>query len=134
MISIFKISLIDSTVHSAKKKLLQQLSLILFLSRSHSHILSPFAFDFLICQISNWVARKNNFAICEFANFCFCFVLSDRGNETKRKAATVCACVCRECVRVCVSETTNALRNLARLLLLRLCDLTTRGRGRQLNF
>lgn len=71
-----------------------------------------------------------------FANFCFCFVLRDRGNETKRRAATVWVpvCVCRECVRVCVSETANALRNLARLLLLRLCDLTTRGRGRQLNF
>lgn len=104
LIIIFKISPIDTTVQTAKKKLLQQLSLILLLSRLHSHTLSPFAFDFLICQISNWVARKNNFAICEFLFlFLFCFTRSRKRNKTQ-SCNCVSACVCRECVRACVCE------------------------------
>lgn len=101
LISIFEISPIDTTVQAVKKKLLQQLSLILLLSRSHSHTLSPFAFDFLICQISNWVARKTNFAICEFL-FLFCFTRSRKRNKTQScNCVSACVCVSRVCACVC---------------------------------
>lgn len=128
---------IDSTVQTAKKKLLQQLSLILLLSRSHSeHTLSLCLWLF---DMSNFQLGRKKKQLCYLRISVSVSVLFYAIAETKQNAELQlceCVCVCVEsvCVCVCMSETANALRNLARLLLLRLCDLTTRGRGRQLKF